>query len=52
MATDTKTLQNFVDGEFVDSAEGETLPVVNPATGDTIAYEPLSSASARSRSSM
>src|SRR5579864_4252140 len=43
MATDTKTLQNFIDGDFVDSSEGETVPVVNPATGDTIAYEPLSS---------
>ena len=43
MATATRTkLQNFVDGEFVDSAEGQTEPVLNPATGEQIAEAPLS----------
>src|SRR3954471_19882650 len=26
----TPTLQNFIDGAFVDAAAGETLPVLNP----------------------
>jgi betaine-aldehyde dehydrogenase len=43
MATQTSTLQNFIDGEFVDATASETLPVVNPATGETIADEPMSS---------
>ena len=43
MATQTSTLQNFIDGEFVDAAAGDTRPVVNPATGETIAEEPMSS---------
>jgi betaine-aldehyde dehydrogenase len=34
--------QNFVGGEFLDSAEGETEPVLNPATGEVIAHVPLS----------
>jgi betaine-aldehyde dehydrogenase len=39
----TITVQNFIDGQFVDPAEGETEPVLNPATGETIAEAPLSS---------
>ena len=43
MATMTKTkLQNFIDGEFVDPAEGQTEPVLNPATAEEIAEAPLS----------
>jgi betaine-aldehyde dehydrogenase len=43
MATATKTkLQNFIDGEFVDAADGETEEVTNPATGDVIAEMQLS----------
>jgi betaine-aldehyde dehydrogenase len=43
MATMTKTkLQNFIDGEFVDAAEGATEEVTNPATGEAIAEMPLS----------
>jgi len=42
MATATQTLQNFIDGEFVGPAEGETEPVLNPATGDEIAQAPKS----------
>ena len=45
MATETKTkVQNFIDGELVDSASGETEEIVNPATGDAIAEAPLSNA--------
>jgi betaine-aldehyde dehydrogenase len=43
MATMTKTkLQNFIDGEFVDAADGATEEVTNPATGEAIAEMPLS----------
>jgi betaine-aldehyde dehydrogenase len=38
MATAVSTLQNFIDGKLVDAAEGGTMPVVNPATGETIAH--------------
>jgi betaine-aldehyde dehydrogenase len=45
MATATLTkLQNFIDGELVDPAEGGTEEVVNPATGEPIAEAPLSTA--------
>jgi betaine-aldehyde dehydrogenase len=43
MATQTQTLRNFIDGEFVDPAEGETEPIINPATGEVIGHAPLSS---------
>ena len=43
MATATVTkLQNFIGGELVDPAEGETEEVINPATGEAIAEAPLS----------
>ena len=42
VATATSTLQNFIDGEFVDPADGQTEPVLNPATGEVIAQAPLS----------
>jgi betaine-aldehyde dehydrogenase len=45
MATITKTkLQNFIDGEFVDAADGATEEIVNPANGGVIAEMQLSSA--------
>jgi betaine-aldehyde dehydrogenase len=45
MATTSSTeLQNFIDGSFVPPAEGQTEPVINPATGETIAHAPLSTA--------
>ena len=44
MATDVLTLQNFIDGEHVAPAEGQTEPVLNPATAEVIARAPLSSA--------
>jgi betaine-aldehyde dehydrogenase len=43
MATVSKTkLQNFIDGEFVDAADGATEEVTNPANGEVIADMPLS----------
>ena len=43
MATASRTkLQNFIDGEFVDAAEGATEEVTNPANGEVIAEMPLS----------
>jgi betaine-aldehyde dehydrogenase len=36
-------LRNFIDGEYVDSADGATEDILNPATGETIAQAPLSS---------
>jgi betaine-aldehyde dehydrogenase len=42
MATAITTLKNFIDGEFVDPAEGQTEPILNPATGEAIAEAPMS----------
>ena len=42
--TGTKTFQNYIGGEWVDAASGETFESVNPATGDTIGTFPRSSA--------
>jgi len=43
MATASRTkLQNFIDGELVDAAEGATEEVTNPANGEVIAEMPLS----------
>jgi betaine-aldehyde dehydrogenase len=42
MATATHTLQNFIDGQFTDPAEGRTSAVLNPATGEEIAQAPES----------
>jgi betaine-aldehyde dehydrogenase len=44
MATAVRSLQNFIDGEYVDASADETFAVVNPATGEPLADEPLSSA--------
>ena len=43
MATETQTLRNFIDGEFVAAVEGETEPIINPADGEVIGSAPLSS---------
>ena len=40
--TETKTLKNFVGGEYVDASDGRTYDLVNPATGQTFAQAPLS----------
>jgi betaine-aldehyde dehydrogenase len=44
MATATRTLRNFVDGESVDPLDGATEPILNPATGEQIATAPVSDA--------
>ena len=49
MSTVTK-LQNWVGGEWVDAAGGETMEVLNPATGEVIAEVPRASAEDVSRS--
>ncbi len=40
MATSVKRHEMFIGGEWVDSAGDESLPVVNPATGEVIAEIP------------
>jgi betaine-aldehyde dehydrogenase len=40
--TETKTVKNFVGGEYVDAADGRTYDLVNPATGEVFAQAPLS----------
>ncbi|MGZ8715898.1 MAG: gamma-aminobutyraldehyde dehydrogenase [Gaiellaceae bacterium] len=41
----TKTAyKNFVGGEWVDAVSGETMEVINPATGETVAEVPRCSA--------
>jgi betaine-aldehyde dehydrogenase len=42
MATTIVKLKNFIGGEFVDPAEGQTEDVVNPATTEVIGQAPLS----------
>ncbi|AGZ39621.1 aminobutyraldehyde dehydrogenase [Actinoplanes friuliensis] len=44
MSTDLPVLRNFVAGSFVDTADGEVSPVVDPCTGETYAFAPVSSA--------
>jgi betaine-aldehyde dehydrogenase/aminobutyraldehyde dehydrogenase len=43
MSTTVGTYRNFVGGEWVDAVEGETMDVLNPATGETIAQVPRGS---------
>ena len=43
MSTVTK-LQNWIGGEWVDAAGGETMEVLNPASGDVIAEVPRAGA--------
>ena len=42
--TGTKTFQNYIGGEWVDSASGETFESTSPATGDSIGIFPKSTA--------
>jgi acyl-CoA reductase-like NAD-dependent aldehyde dehydrogenase len=42
--TGTKTYKNYIGGEWVDAAAGETFESVSPATGDAIGIFPQSSA--------
>ncbi|GAA1157970.1 gamma-aminobutyraldehyde dehydrogenase [Streptomyces hebeiensis] len=42
MTTEPRRLRNYINGEFRDAAEGGTIEVVNPATGEAYATAPLS----------
>ncbi|MFJ2116096.1 MULTISPECIES: gamma-aminobutyraldehyde dehydrogenase [unclassified Streptomyces] len=42
MTTEPRRLRNYIDGEFRDAADGRTIEVVNPATGEVYATSPLS----------
>ena len=44
MSTTVSTHKNLVGGEWVDSLDGGTMEVLNPATGETIAEVPRSTA--------
>ena len=44
MTTELRRLRNYIDGEFRDAADGRTIDVVNPATGEVYATSPLSGA--------
>ena len=44
MATATKTFKNFIGGEWVDAASGETFETKSPATGEVLGVFPKSSA--------
>jgi malonate-semialdehyde dehydrogenase (acetylating) / methylmalonate-semialdehyde dehydrogenase len=44
VATNVRTLQNYVNGEWVASGASETLMVPDPATGEPLAQVPLSTA--------
>jgi malonate-semialdehyde dehydrogenase (acetylating)/methylmalonate-semialdehyde dehydrogenase len=41
---ETRTIKNYVGGDWVDVEGGERLDVTNPATGETLAQVPLSGA--------
>jgi betaine-aldehyde dehydrogenase len=40
----TIKVKNLIDGEFVEPADGGTMEVINPATGEVIGEAPVSSA--------
>ncbi|WP_055589086.1 gamma-aminobutyraldehyde dehydrogenase [Peterkaempfera griseoplana] len=40
--SDLRALRNYINGEFVDAADGRTLEVVDPTTGEVYATSPLS----------
>ena len=40
MSATTTTYKNFVGGTWVDAGSGETMEVINPATGETVAEVP------------
>ncbi len=44
MSTTVSKHQNFVGGEWVDASGGETMDVLNPATGEVIAEVPRAGA--------
>lgn len=42
MTTELRRLRNYINGEFRDAADGRTIDVINPATGEVYATSPLS----------
>ena len=44
MSVSVTSQKQFIGGEFVDSSSGETMEVLNPATGEVIAEVPRGSA--------
>src|SRR5213595_1763800 len=44
MSVTVSSYKNLVGGEWADSASGETMEVLNPATGETIAEVPRGTA--------
>ncbi|GAA5126696.1 gamma-aminobutyraldehyde dehydrogenase [Haloechinothrix salitolerans] len=44
MPPQVRRLKNFINGAYVDAADGKTSEIVDPATGNVIAEAPLSSA--------
>src|SRR5213075_3497916 len=44
VSTTVSKHQNLIGGEWVDSAGGETMEVLNPATGEVIAEVPSANA--------
>ena len=42
--SELRTLRNYINGEFVDAADGRTLDVIDPTTGEVYATSPLSGA--------
>ena len=49
IASDLLRTRAYVDGEWIESADGATFPVSNPATGETIADVPRLGAAETSR---
>ena len=39
-----EVLSNFIGGEYVPTADGRTMPVINPSNGEKYAEAPLSGA--------
>ena len=44
MSSELRVLRNFINGEFVDAADGATSEVINPSTGEAYATAPVSGA--------
>jgi betaine-aldehyde dehydrogenase len=42
--TDSRVIQNFIDGKLVDSADGRRADLVDPSTGEVFGTAPVSSA--------
>ena len=42
METEPKRIRNFVGGEYVDPADGESYDLINPSTGESFATAPAS----------